>query len=367
MRRAALLILALAVFGTANAQFSTSEVLLPGADHALGDELRAVLMLPDAASAEAPVPGCLVVHGSGGLLRENAPGEACGPALETNFRLVAERLAAQGVAALLPDSFSSRDDRFCEDNDDAFFAFVPPPFHNPGDGTPARDGAYDRRRQAIRTLDLLASMQWLCARADIDCSRTCLVGASNGGSAVLGYAANDLQRHLSEFLDTSTQREHESGSAFIDRQTAFANFPALVPGTEAALAQRTLPRFAQAVSPGCRMRDLVPAILPDDPDFDPLQHLDDLYYPADPIELHLEVGTADDVPAACYNGGLRELQASAYEALTGTAPPRYRIHTFLGAGHDLLGEQTEPLHARLDQLVQTHFFGDVFRDGFEPP
>lgn len=67
---------------------ATSDALIDGAGHALGDELRAVLMLPDAASAAAPVPGCLVVHGSGGLFCENAPGDACGPALETSFRLV---------------------------------------------------------------------------------------------------------------------------------------------------------------------------------------------------------------------------------------------------------------------------------------
>lgn len=353
--------------GTAQAQFSTSEVQIEAGHHALGDALRAVLVRPDAASAAAPVPGCLVVHGSGGLFRENAPGEACGPALETNFRLVAERLAAQGVAALLPDSFSSRDARFCEDNDDAYFAFVAPPFHHPDDGTPARDGAYDRRRQAIRTLDLLAAMRWLCARDDIDCRRTCLVGASNGGSAVLGYAAQDLQRHLIEFLDTATQRVHESASDLLDRQVAFAHFPALAPGTEDALAARPMPRFVHAISPGCRLRELVPDVLADDPGFDPELHRRDLYYPEQRIALHLEIGTADDVPEACYAEGLRARQAAAYEAIVGVASSRYRVHTYDGAGHDLLAEQTDAVHARLDALVQFHFFDDVFHDGFETP
>jgi hypothetical protein len=127
---------------------SIESVWIDAEHHPLDDALRAVLMLPEGASAEHPVPGCLVVHGSGGLFKENAPGEDCGPDLENNFRELGELLVGQGVAALLPSSFVSRDPRFCEDNDDAYFQFVTPPFHNEGDGDIARDGFYKMRRTA---------------------------------------------------------------------------------------------------------------------------------------------------------------------------------------------------------------------------
>lgn len=370
MLRRLMPVLAFALLGgvacEAPAQPVESEVLLDAAHHPLGSTLRAVLVLPEGASAAKPVPACLVVHGSGGLFRENAPGEACGPELEGNFRGVADLLAAQGVAALLPSSFASRDPRFCEDNHDDFLQFATAPFFNPGDVF-ARDGSYSRRRVVIRSLDLLAASRWLCAREDIDCSRTCVVGASNGGTALLGYVANELGRHLAEFTDTTTQREHESGSAFADRQLAFDNFPAIAADIDDQLEVRNLPRFAQAVSPGCSLRALVPTISPEDPDFDPVAHLDDLYYPAFDVELHLEIGLLDDVPDACHGDGIRELQARAFESLSGATHSRYLVHTHEGADHDLLGEREATLHARLSALVQHHFFPPIFADGFEAP
>jgi len=344
----------------------TTEVEIPATAHPFGETLRAWTRFPEGADADTPVPACVLVHGSGGLLREpDVAGEACGPALEPRFAALAELLAAQGVASILPDSFSSRDPRFCEDNDDAFFAFAPPPFVNDGD-VHARDAAYDTRRIIIRTLDLVAAMEFACAHPQVDCSRLCLIGTSNGGSGILGFIAQDLQRHLPEFADIATRRTHESSSAFENRATALANMPALPGDIAARLSDRPLPRFADAISPGCALRGLVPTVDPTGAGFDPQQHMTDLFYPADPITLHLDIGTADDVPDACWNGGIRETQARAFEQLTGETPSRYRIQTHDGAGHDLLNEVEATLHAKITGLVREAFFPGVFRNGFEP-
>ena len=47
-----------------------TEILIDGALHPLGESLRAFEQLPAGASAMNPVPACVVVHGSGGLFRE---------------------------------------------------------------------------------------------------------------------------------------------------------------------------------------------------------------------------------------------------------------------------------------------------------
>jgi dienelactone hydrolase len=358
--------LLLGVAGGAAATPGVQVLDIEGIETALGDSIRAVLFLPAGASAAAPVPACIVLHGSGGLFRENLPGEACGPALEANFEAVAQTLAGLGVASLLPSSFDSRDARFCEDNDDQWFQFAPPPFFNEGDGPKVRDANYDIRRLAIRTIDALAASEFLCSREDVDCNRICVVGASNGGSILMSYVANDLQRHLVDFLDTGSKREHETNANFQERQTAFANFPAVSADLQERLVARPQPRFAQAVSPGCFLRKLVPTILPTDAAFDPLKHLDDLYYPAAPTELHLEIGLEDDVPVHCYDGALREAQALAYAALSGSGPLRYLVETH-EAGHDLLRDRRGPLLDKLSGLVEIHFFGNVFHNGFESP
>lgn len=359
-----LLLFVLACTLSLTAAGGQDEITIGAEHHPLGESLRAVLAVPDGAGAKTPVPACVIVHGSGGLFRENAPGEACGPGLESNFRRLAELFEGLGVAALLPSSFASRDARFCEDNDDDYLQYAPAPFFNDGDGAPTRDSFYKIRRVVIRTLDLMAASDYLCQRGDIDCDRVCLVGTSNGGTAILGYLANDLERHLLEYTDTTTKREHETNGNFVDRQTAFANFPALPADISALLAARPLPDFAQAISPGCSLRKLVPTVEPDDPEFNPEQHLTDLYYPADPVELHLEIGSKDDVPDACHDGGIRQLQADGFDTLTGV-PSRYRVEVYEGAGHNLLGERRDEVHGKLTTLVRRHFFPSIFHDRFE--
>ena len=347
--------------------FTETDFFIDGSHHPLGDSLRAVMMMPTGASAEAPVPACLVVHGSGGLFRENAVGDNCGPDLENKYRDLGELLAGQGVAALLPSSFMTRDanfdaldpapsQRFCEDNDDSYFQFVGPPLHNAGDGTPTRDSFYKIRRVVVRALDLLAATNYLCSLDEVNCNRVCMVGTSNGGTSMMSYVANDLERHLVEYTDITQRRAHESSSnpgTPNERQTALANMPAMPVDLADQLAGRALPRFTQAISPGCSLRKLVPT---EDAATEP--HLTDLYYPAGDVELHLDIGTTDSVPDACWNGGIREEQAIEYEGRTTTTPSRYLIETYLGEGHDLLGDVGPQIHAKLTALVQEHLFPD---------
>jgi hypothetical protein len=135
-------------------------------------------------------------------------------------------------------------------------------------------------------------------------------------------------------------------------------------GSRAAL--RNIPRFAHAIAPGCSLNDLVPDLVPpsDLTGFAP-QNVGDLFYPVAPLELHLEVGTADSVPAQCWGDGLRARQASAFEALQAVDPVRYLVHLHEGAGHDLLNDQEATLHERLSRLVKEHFFPPIFQDGYE--
>lgn len=349
----------------AGAACQAQSVVIDSQHHVLGEPLGAIYRLPAGASAANPVPACLIVHGSGGLLRENTPGAACGPQVEANFADVADHLIGLGVAVLMPDSFSSRDARFCEDNDDSYFQFAPAPFFNPGDGPRVRDNLYERRRIVIRVLDLLASQEWLCARPEIDCTRTCLVGASNGGSAVYAYAAQDLSRHLAEYLDLGNRRRFESNNSYAERQTAFANFPAAVRSASTQALARAVPRFVQAVSPGCRLRDLVPAVRASTAGFDPMRDLGDLYYPLAPTELNLEIGSTDSVPDDCHGSGLRQGQVDDYQALVAVLPSRYRPVIYPGEGHDLLGDIGPILAERRQQWVFEHFFPSAFRNGFE--
>lgn len=351
--------------GQTVAAATTTEITIDAAYNAWGDPLRAVLVRPENAGPPVRVPACVIVHGSGGLFRGNGPGLACGPGIEGDYQVLAAQLAAQGVAVLLPSSFDSRDSRFCEDNDDDYFQFVAPPLFNAGDGPIVRDTAYDYRRTAVRLLDVLAATEYLCSLDFVDCNRTCLIGTSNGATTVLSYAAQDVARHFSEFVDTGVRRKHESSSAFDERSAALANLPALGADVRTRLQARPLPRFVQAISPGCGLRQLVPRVLPSDPTFDPGADLRDLYYPAARVHLQFEIGTDDSIPDECYGEGIRQVQATAYEALSGQGGSRYRVNTYAGAGHDLLDERGEQVHAELANLVQTHFFASIFADGYE--
>ncbi|MEZ5440210.1 MAG: hypothetical protein R3F15_01865 [Lysobacterales bacterium] len=332
-----------------------------------GDAIPARLSVPDGPVPAGGHPACLLLHGSGGLLRENGPGLTCGPALESNYEAVFTLLESLNVIVLAPDSFG-RHPLFCEDNDEDYFGWVPPPLHNPGDGVPARDNAYDTRRTLTRVLDAGAGLAYLQALPQVDPLRTCALGTSNGGTIVLGLAAIATGRHASQYADISQQRPLESASQFQERQQALANYPTLPPGIEASFNALPVLTFAQAISPGCFLRRFIPTADPDvvnvldwPLDFFHPEHARDGYLAT---ELHVEIGGDDDVPDHCRPDGIRHRQAVAHQQAFGIDPPMWRPVEYPGFGHDLLGDNPVILeHTR--QLVLRHFFDPIFADGVE--
>jgi hypothetical protein len=304
------------------------------------------------------VPGCAIVHGSGGLFREQAEGQSCSKNLESNYQLLNDELIAKGIATILPSSFYSRDNRFCEDNDNDYLAYATAPFFN-GNDPIQRDSEYKTRRVAVRAMDMLATMRFFCDLDQVDCSNACMVGTSNGGTSIMSYTAQSLTEDLPAFIDDD-KRPFESNHTHGTRTDAFANFPPLTvsPITlKYQLTHRPTPRFAQLISPGCTMRDIVPDIEPGGENL-PFG-LEELFYPAAGTELTIEVGTEDGTPDECYQNGFRELQARFFEQESTIAAndSRYIIQIHQDGEHNLLDDD-EPHRAevlqRLDSLVDQH-------------
>ena len=364
LHRAGLLALGLLSAGVALGGSQRQTIQIPSL---LGDGIPAVLSVPDGPVPADRFPACVVLHGSGGLLKENQPGDPCGPDLENNYELLFQTLEARGVVVLAPNSFG-RSPLFCEDNDDAFFSFVPPPFHNPGDGVPARDDAYSARRIETRTLDAGGALAYLQQQSFVDPLRICIVGTSNGGSAALVMSSNATGRHAAQFGDISQQRPHESAGDYAERQVIFANYPALPPALESAFNGLPVPKFTQAISPGCFVRKMIPTVDPNG--FNLLMWPDDVFHPQDARdgyagnEFHAEIGGDDGVPDHCRPAGIRHRQALAYQMTFGVSPPRWLPTEYPGFGHDLLGDNPAII-AKFDGLVIHHFFDGVFADQFE--
>jgi dienelactone hydrolase len=338
---------------------NTNEIIIDAQYHPMGEELVAVLHLPQGATAENPVPGCAIIHGSGGLFKEDEPGQQCSDQVENTYAELSSQLLGQGIATILPSSFYSRDERFCEDNDNDYIGYAAAPFFN-GDDTVSRSSSYKRRRVAIRAMDMMATMSYLCDLEQVDCSKTCMVGTSNGGTSILSYAAQSLPQDLLDYMNDQ-KRTFESNYSHGARTDAFENFPALAVSNETLheqLTERPLPVFAQLISPGCSMRDMVPDIEPGEENHD--FGLNELYYPAGETELTLEIATNDGVPDECYidsGEGLREIQARYFEQESDIEPDesRYIIEQHIGGKHSLLrSEYEETIKARLDSLVEQH-------------
>ena len=336
-------------------------------DSLLGDQIPALLSVPNGPPPAGLFPACIVLHGSGGLLKEHQPGQACGPELENNYEQMIAVLEALGVVVLAPNSFG-RSPLFCEDNDDSYFAFVPPPFFNPGDGTPARNDAYKARRIETRVLDAGAALKYLQDLPSVDDQRICVLGTSNGGSVALVLSSNATGRHAAQFPDLTQQRPLENGSGFAERQLAFANYPALPPGVEALFDGLPVPKFTQAISPGCYVRKMIPTANP--ASVNVLAWPQDFFHPEDARdgyaanELHVDIGGDDSVPDHCRPDGIRHLQALAYQSAFAVSPPRWLPVEYPGFGHDLVGDNPAIL-LKTRSLAIHHFFDDIFADGLE--
>jgi dienelactone hydrolase len=344
-------------------QRNENEFLIDGKYHPMGHELVAVIHFPEGASAENPVPGCAIVHGSGGLFKEVGLNQQCSENIENAYDEINEILLNKGVATILPSSFYSRNNKFCQDTEnsegDDYIVHGDAPFFN-GDDVVARTDEYKRRRVAIRAMDMLATMTFFCDLEEVDCSKSCMVGTSNGATSILSYAAQSLPQDLIDFMDDD-KRPFESNNSHGARNDAFENFPALNVGNITLayqLKHRPLPTFAQLISPGCSMRDMVPDIEPGAENH-PFG-LDELYYPAATTQLTFEVGTADSIANECYINsgfGLRETQARFFEDESGIAPnlSQYIVQEHDEGVHNLLRSEFEDeIKDRLETLVDEH-------------
>lgn len=119
-----------------------------------------------ALAAAAPAPAVVLLHGCGG---PHAKGGARGGVLSAAMREYAAWLNAEGVHALVLDSFSARGETsLCTQR------------HG------QRAITQDHRRR-----DALGALAWLAARPEVDATRLGLLGWSHGGSAVLAATQHD--------------------------------------------------------------------------------------------------------------------------------------------------------------------------------
>lgn len=121
-------------------------------------DLDAVLYLPQ---GPGPFPAVVALHGCGGLWRDNGK-------LSTRHSDWGERLAREGFAVLMPDSYGSR---------------------KLGSQCGVKELTVRASRE--RVADAAAARYWLQSRGDIRPDRIALLGWSGGGSTVLAAIRKD--------------------------------------------------------------------------------------------------------------------------------------------------------------------------------
>ena len=149
----------------------TLDVTIPASLHAQGLAVPAKLVRPKWSKAVGKRPAMLVLHGSGGLLKDpkSKADQPCSSQMETQFVDWSDRLARLGYTVLLPSSYSARG--FCDKHTDA--ARMPETFD-------------DKPEQILsRLYDVDAASRYLCDRAEVDCDRMGLLGFSQGATMVM--------------------------------------------------------------------------------------------------------------------------------------------------------------------------------------
>ncbi|WP_156323512.1 dienelactone hydrolase family protein [Bosea sp. AAP35] len=152
--RLALVLIGLALTTHAVSAGGFERVRMPSYD---GD-LDAVLYRPQ---GPGPFPAVVALHGCGGLWRDNGK-------LSLRHSDWGERLAAEGFAVLMPDSYGSR---------------------KLGSQCGVKELTVRASRE--RVADAAAARTWLQARTDIRPDRIALLGWSGGGSTILAAIRKD--------------------------------------------------------------------------------------------------------------------------------------------------------------------------------
>lgn len=267
-------------------------VEIPGDFHVEGLTVPARLFVPQLADGARPLPGVLVLHGSGGLSAMPGPDDpVCSSDLEPQFERWGRRLAELGYVALMPASFDARG--FCDWYSDT--DRIPDDFDD------------DRERLVGRLYDADAATRFLCTLPDVDCDRLGLLGFSNGASTLLLALHWQLDRALADF-------------ALSDGPDLQLDITAPPPGR---------PDFKVGVAyyPGCGLESVVHFST------DPTDPPEDMYFPT--AELYIEHGSDDSLVNDCsrdHGEGRREAQAALVSSVRRVDDP-FHVTVHPGAEH----------------------------------
>lgn len=182
--RLATVVTGLALLTTAALASGYERVRVPSYD---GD-LDAVLYLP---RGPGPFPAVVALHGCGGLWRDNGK-------LSARHSDWGERLAMEGFAVLMPDSYGSR---------------------KLGSQCGVKELTVRASRE--RVADAAAARYWLQSRNDIRADRIALLGWSGGGSTVLAAIRKD-RRPADERADFAKAIAFYPGCRIQSESTSFA-------------------------------------------------------------------------------------------------------------------------------------------------
>ncbi|MBZ5708516.1 dienelactone hydrolase family protein [Nannocystis pusilla] len=201
----------------------TLDVTIPASLHAQGLKIPAKLVRPVWSKPVGPRPAMMVLHGSGGLLKDGKSNNGpCSDQMESQFATWSTRLAELGYPVLLPSSYSARG--FCDK-------------HSQADKMPK---TFDANTEQIlgRIYDLDAASRYLCDLPEVDCDRMGLLGFSQGGTMTMLGLHWQVEHALQYF------RENKAGTVDIE-------IPDIKPGR---------PEFKVGIAyyPGCGFDGTVP-------------------------------------------------------------------------------------------------------------
>ncbi|MDC0721761.1 dienelactone hydrolase family protein [Nannocystis bainbridge] len=268
------------------------DVTIPKSLHAQGLAIPAKLVRPKWSKAVGQKPAMMVLHGSGGLLKDGKTKAApCSEQMESQFTAWSDRLAKLGYTVLLPSSYSARG--FCDKHSQA--SKMPKTF--------------DENTEQIlgRIYDLDAATRYLCDRPEVDCDRMGLLGFSQGGTMTMLGLHWQIEHALQYFRETKAN-------------TVDIPVPDVKPGR---------PDFKVGIAyyPGCGFDGTVPLST------STKVAVENKYLPTAPLFiLH---GSEDSLVEHCsteHGAGSREIQAGQV-ASKQKVPNLYDITVYPNAGH----------------------------------
>lgn len=179
--------------------------------------------------AQGALPTVVVAHGSGGLWPENEIGND----MQTQFEDWAVQLTQRGYMAIFPDSYNPRG--------------IPEDFH---DRRPHIDPSFDSDScspQFDRPRDILATLDYLATRGDVELNKVSIVGFSQGSEAIYN-AFNDVtvQRNVTSYTISRYEWDSDSEEHVAITHNYSAPSPVRIP-----LNHPAYPKFIALYYPGC--------------------------------------------------------------------------------------------------------------------